>query len=161
LRFYVTGPVWAITGGAVNLQKAAQAVVKEYKGEFPRQVDELKRLPGLGIYTASAVACFAFDLQIPVVDTNIRKVIAHEFFEGILPDEKIIEQVALQILPKGKAYEWNQALMDYSALVLKEKKIPVPKQSHCSFVKSLLPRADHKSALGNKKYFSCRIVGLF
>lgn len=115
---------------ALNLQKAAQVIVKEYQGKFPEDVQTLEKLPGIGKYTASAVACFAFDAQIPVIDTNIRKVIAHEFFKGELPEEKAIEEVARQILPIGKAYEWNQALMDYSSLVLKDKKIPVPKQSH-------------------------------
>lgn len=115
---------------ALNLQKAVQVVTKDYQGKFPKTIEELKKLPGLGKYTASAVACFAFNEQLPIIDTNIRKVIAHEFFDGELPNEKTIENVAIQILPKGKAYEWNQALMDYSALVLKEKKIPVPKQSH-------------------------------
>lgn len=115
---------------ALNLQKTAQVIVKEYGGVFPKEVEELVKLPGLGKYTASAVACFAFDVQIPVIDTNIRKVITHEFFQGVLPEEKMIEKIALHILPLGKAYEWNQALMDYSALMMKGKKIPVPKQSH-------------------------------
>ncbi|CAN5167466.1 A/G-specific adenine glycosylase [soil metagenome] len=115
---------------ALNLQKTAQVVIKEYGGKFPKSVEGLIRLPGLGKYTASAVACFAFNLQIPVIDTNIRKVVAHEFFSGELPSEKTIEKIALEILPDNRAYVWNQALMDYSALVLKEKKIPIPKQSH-------------------------------
>lgn len=115
---------------ALNLHKAAQTIGKEYKGEFPRTMEALIMLPGLGEYTASAVACFAFNAQIPVIDTNIRKVITYEFFQGKLPTEKAIEETAKAILPFGKAYEWNQALMDYSALMLKEKKIPVPKQSH-------------------------------
>lgn len=115
---------------ALNLQKTARIIVEEYQGKFPDKLEELLELPGIGKYTASAIACFAFDAQIPVIDTNIRKVIAHEFFEGELPDESVIGEIAKQILPQGKAYIWNQALMDYSSLVLKDKKIPVPKQSH-------------------------------
>jgi len=115
---------------ALNLQKTARIIVRELEGVFPQHIHALMELPGIGKYTAAAVACFAFDQQIPVVDTNIRKVITHEFFNGELPDEKTIEEVALQILPIGKAYKWNQALMDYSSLVLKQAKIPVPKQSH-------------------------------
>ncbi|MEK7604965.1 MAG: hypothetical protein AAB478_00380 [Patescibacteria group bacterium] len=130
---------------ALNLQKTAKVLVNEYSSSeknesrssrqartirWPRTVIELIELPGIGKYTASAIACFAFDVQIPVVDTNIRKVITHEFFNGQLPEEKVIEEIAYQILPKNRAYEWNQALMDYSSLVLKDKKIPVPKQSH-------------------------------
>jgi A/G-specific adenine glycosylase len=115
---------------ALNLQKAAQVIVKEYGGVFPKEIEELVKLPGLGKYTASAVACFAFDAQIPIIDTNIRKVITHEFFQGELPQEKVVEQVARQILPNDQAYEWNQALMDYTSLALKDKKIPIAKQSH-------------------------------
>jgi len=115
---------------ALNLQKAAKVIVEEYKGVFPQSLKEIEKLPGIGRYTARALACFAFDQQVAVVDTNIRKVIAVEFFNGQLPDEKIIEEVAQGILPQEKAYEWNQALMDYAGAVLKENKIPIPKQSH-------------------------------
>jgi A/G-specific adenine glycosylase len=115
---------------ALNLQKAAKEIVTNYKSLFPQKPQELQTLPGIGSYTAAAVACFAFDRQIPVIDTNIRKVIAVSFFKGEVPSEKILAKVALQLLPHGKAYTWNQALMDYSSLVLKEKKILIPKQSH-------------------------------
>lgn len=162
---------------ALNLRKAAQLLLAEYSDGsrvrwskdvskkkkyrstkasegiyWPTTVDELVKLPGVGKYTASAVACFAFDQQIPVVDTNIRKVILVEFSPSSDPlpfqkrkitfshskkkiiwgglTEKEIEAIAWQILPVGKAYEWNQALMDYSALMLKDKKIPLPKQSN-------------------------------
>jgi A/G-specific adenine glycosylase len=115
---------------ALNLQKAAQVIVQDGRDEFPTSVAELMKLPGVGEYTASAVACFAHGAQIPVIDTNIRKVITSEFFNGVMPDEKIIGSTAQEILPKGKAKDWNQALMDYSSLVLKSVKIPIAKQSH-------------------------------
>ncbi len=115
---------------ALNLQKTAQAIVNSGRNALPTSVEELKKLPGIGQYTASAVACFAYDAQIPVIDTNIRKVIAAEFFQGQLPDEKTIADIAREILPKGRASEWNQALMDFSSLVLKSVKIPIAKQSH-------------------------------
>jgi adenine-specific DNA glycosylase len=60
---------------ALYLQKCAKTVVEKYDGIFPRDVRELKTLPGIGEYTAAAVACFAFDKQVAVVDTNIRKII--------------------------------------------------------------------------------------
>jgi A/G-specific adenine glycosylase len=140
---------------ALNLQKTARIIVREFGGEFPQEIKELVELPGIGKYTAAAVACFAFDAQIPVVDTNIRKVILTQFIchceesrkttkqphekdchvislqeNQLAMTEKEIEEIAWQILPVGRAYEWNQALMDYSSLVLKQIKIPVPKQSH-------------------------------
>lgn len=115
---------------ALNLQKTAKMIVDNYQGKFPTTPEELEKLPGIGRYTSRAVACFAFDKQVAVVDTNIRKVIAVEFFDGQLPTEKVIEEVAQELLPVGKAYEWNQALMDYAGMMLKEYRIPVPKQSH-------------------------------
>lgn len=140
--------VWSGLGynrRALNLQKAAQIIVERYKESFPQTVEALVKLPGIGTYTASAIACFAFDKQVPVIDTNVRKVILIEFcqnhpelIEGSLEEdsgvsfdklriprmtEKEIEAIAWKILPKGRAYEWNQALMDYSRLVLKDKKI--------------------------------------
>lgn len=96
---------------------------------WPTTEKELRQLPGIGEYTARAILCFAFDKQMPVVDTNIRKVIAVHFFKGEVPNKKIVEEVAQQLLPKGKAYEWNQALMDYAAAELKNYKILLPKQS--------------------------------
>ncbi|MBP9719611.1 MAG: Fe-S cluster assembly protein HesB [Candidatus Levybacteria bacterium] len=95
-------------------------------------MDALKKLPGIGEYTAAAVACFAFDQQVAVVDTNIRKVILIEFkitnYELRIGDKQI-QIVADALLPRGRAYEWNQALMDYASAMLKKEKIPVAKQS--------------------------------
>lgn len=102
------------------------------RAQLPSSVEALQKLPGIGSYTARAVACFAFDQQIAMVDTNIRKVIAVEFFNGNPPDAKTTQAVADQLLPHGKAYEWNQALMDYSSAMLKGEKIPIPKQSKFS-----------------------------
>lgn len=141
---------------AINLQKTAHTIVYEYKGNFPQSVDALKKLPGIGEYTASAIACFAFDQQIAVVDTNVRKVILTKVYSQneakarasnsryhqepflTLPTQAInekalshkeIKEIATKLLPKGKAYEWNQALMDYASAMLKKEKIPVAKQS--------------------------------
>jgi A/G-specific adenine glycosylase len=116
---------------ALYLQKAAQTIVRDYKGIWPRDFQELERLPGIGSYTSRAVACFAFDQQVAVVDTNIRKVILLEVLHEAdnTMDTKTMQGIAEQLLPKGKAYEWNQALMDYSSSVLKKEKIPIVKQS--------------------------------
>lgn len=68
--------LWAGLGynrRAVNLQRAARAVVEERGGLFPHEVEELLRLPGIGPYTAGAVACFAFEQDVAFVDTNIRR----------------------------------------------------------------------------------------
>lgn len=112
---------------ALNLKKAAEMIVKNFDGKFPNTEKELLQLPGIGRYTARAILCFAFDQQVAVVDTNIRKIIVTQF--GIDGDEKELQEIADQLLPKGRAYEWNQALMDYAAAVLKQEKIPIPRQS--------------------------------
>src|SRR5512147_804521 len=56
---------------AVNLQRAARAVRDEFNGAFPSEVEALLRLPGVGPYTAGAVACFAFERDVAFMDTNI------------------------------------------------------------------------------------------
>ena len=83
---------------AVNLHRCAQAVAE--RGGFPRQPEELRKLPGIGPYTAAAIACFAFGAQIAAPDTNARRVLERAF-PGI--------DVAP---PPGRAYDWNQALFD-------------------------------------------------
>jgi len=113
---------------ALNLKKAAETIVKEYGGNFPQDEKQLLALPGIGEYTARAVLCFAFNKQIAVVDTNVRKVILVEVLKET--EERIaIKDIAQQLLPDGKAYEWNQALMDYAGAMLKKEKISIPKQS--------------------------------
>jgi A/G-specific adenine glycosylase len=82
---------------AVNLHRCAQRVVE--LGRFPREPAELERLPGIGPYTAAAIACFAFGAQIAAPDTNARRVLERLGTPDIPP-------------PAGRAYEWNQALFD-------------------------------------------------
>lgn len=115
---------------ALFLQKCAKTVVERFAGKFPQEKEVLKTLPGIGEYTAAAVACFAFNQQVAVVDTNVRKIILTQFphvSSDISPQE--MQNIADALLPQGKAYEWNQALMDYASAMLKKEKIVVPKQS--------------------------------
>jgi A/G-specific adenine glycosylase len=79
-------------------------------------VFELEKLPGVGPYTARAVAAFAYNKDVIVIETNIRTAVIHHFFTD---KEKVsdteIEEVLLQVHPKGKSREWYSALMDYGA----------------------------------------------
>jgi len=100
---------------ALNLKRAAEAAVREHGGQLPDTVDELETLPGIGKYTARAVASFAFGLQVPVVDTNVRRVLSD--FVGRNLSDRETWQLAERILPERRAADWNQALMDYGALV--------------------------------------------
>ena len=102
---------------AVELHRTAQAIVREHGGVFPSEPSALRRLRGLGEYTASALACFAFDRQVPVVDTNVRRVLCRAAL-GKDPDEIAKDRIATlasEWLPEREAYRWNQALMDVGA----------------------------------------------
>jgi A/G-specific adenine glycosylase len=86
---------------AVNLQRTARAVAEA--GGFPRTVEGLRALPGIGPYTASAIACFAFGAQVTTPDVNVRRILERTL--GIDDADP----------PPGKAWEWNQALFDLGA----------------------------------------------
>lgn len=111
---------------ALFLKKCAEALVGK---QWPQTEKELRQLPGIGEYTARALLCFAFDQQIAVIDTNVKKIILTQFTHTSQVHKKTLEVVAQQLLPVGRAYEWNQALMDYAAAELKKEKIVLPKQS--------------------------------
>jgi A/G-specific adenine glycosylase len=101
---------------AKNLQLAAKAIVTEHKGVFPKSVEALEALPGIGPYTARAVAAFAFNQDVVFIETNIRTVVTHHFFPGTTKvDDKQILEILTQTLPKGRAREWYSALMDYGS----------------------------------------------
>jgi A/G-specific adenine glycosylase len=112
---------------AVNLQQAAQKIEHSFSGEVPSDPADLKQLPGVGEYSASAVACFSYDAQIPVVDVNVTRVLGRAAFASDAPDAKKLGAVALQWLPQGEAYAWNQALMDIGATLCRIDKPLCPK----------------------------------
>jgi len=109
---------------AVDLHRAAQTIAGEHGGVYPREPATLRRLPGLGEYTAGAIACFAFDAQVPVVDTNVRRVLARAALgkDPVEVDAARVTGLAADWLPDGDAYRWNQALMDIGAMVCRLSK---------------------------------------
>lgn len=109
---------------ALNLRRSAEMVCRDYGGRLPETVQSLEGLPGIGKYTARAVACFAFGAQVPVVDTNVRRVLCG--FAGRELNERETWILAEKLLPPGRASEWNQALMDYGALVQRPKRKASP-----------------------------------
>ncbi len=101
---------------AKMLHEAAKAVVAEHKGKFPTSALELEELPGIGPYTAGAVAAFAYNQDGIFIETNIRTVITHHFFadkENVTDSE--VRLVLEKVHPVGQAREWYAALMDYGA----------------------------------------------
>ena len=115
---------------ARNLHRAAQIVVADYGGMLPPDVRSLMRLPGIGRYTAGAIASIAFGLDEPVLDGNVRRVMARVFnvnepsrsSEG----ERILWRYAAEHLPPGQSGAYNQALMDLGATIC------VPKLPNCN-----------------------------
>lgn len=103
---------------ALYLKKLAETIVSEYQGIFPQEEKLLLQLPGLGKYTARAVMVFAFQQDVAMVDTNIRQIIVHHFFKGESQKESVIQEVADVLVPKGRSWDWHQALMDYGSLVI-------------------------------------------
>jgi A/G-specific adenine glycosylase len=109
---------------AVDLHRAAQRVVREHGGVYPSSVAALRRLPGLGEYTSSSIACFAFDAQVPVVDTNVRRVLSRAAAgkDPAALEAARVNELATDWLPAGEAYHWNQALMDVGAMICRATK---------------------------------------
>lgn len=116
--------LWAGLGynrRAVNLQRAARVIVEQHGGVFPREVAELRRLPGVGPYTAGAVACFAFEHDVAFIDTNIRRVLRRMLVgpDGVesAPSDRQLLELGAALLPAGQGWAWNQALIELGALV--------------------------------------------
>lgn len=98
------------------LHEAAKAVVGEHQGRFPASALELEKLPGIGPYTAGAVAAFACNQDGIFIETNIRTVITHHFFadrDNVTDSE--VRLVLEKVHPVEQAREWYAALMDYGA----------------------------------------------
>ncbi|HSM72292.1 MAG TPA: A/G-specific adenine glycosylase [Anaerolineales bacterium] len=115
---------------ARNLHKAAKVIVREYGGELPRDPDLLVNLPGIGRYTVGAIASIAFGMDMPALDGNLKRVHARLFDISEPVDssagEKQLWAIAEQNLPRGKAGDFNQALMDLGAAIC------IPKEPRCA-----------------------------
>ncbi|MCQ3936433.1 MAG: A/G-specific adenine glycosylase [Chloroflexi bacterium] len=114
---------------ARNLHKAAKIVASDFNGKLPRDLQALRSLPGIGRYTVGAIASIAFKMDEPTLDGNIRRVLSRLFDVSEYADssagEKILWELAAKNLPKGKAGDYNQALMELGATVC------LPKNPRC------------------------------
>jgi len=106
---------------AVRLHILARKVLESHNGRLPKEQDALRALPGIGRYTANALLSFAFGKDVPVVDVNVRRVLSRILWKmdsiSSLHDERSVWQRAESLLPPGRAYDWNQALMDLGATI--------------------------------------------
>ena len=115
---------------ARNLHRAAKEIVTRFGGKIPSNVEELLALPGIGRYTAGAIASIAFQRDAPVLDGNVTRVLCRYFKMENDPKsaetQKELWELARLLLPRGRAGDFNQALMELGATVC------VPRDPQCS-----------------------------
>jgi len=115
---------------AVRLHRLAVIVVRQYKGRLPADEQLLRSLPGIGKYTARAVLGTVFRQDMAAVDINAHRVLSRMFWKmhstTQLQTENSVWTLAESLLPPGRAYQWNQALMDLGATVC------TARQARCS-----------------------------
>ena len=104
-----------------NLQKAAKIVCEQYGGQLPADYEALRALPGIGDYTAGAIASISFGLAVPAVDGNVLRVFARLYNDsGIVTEPAVKRAFTVRVMehqPPEKAGDYNQALMELGALV--------------------------------------------
>ena len=103
---------------ARNLHKTAQLV----QTQFPKSVEELNALPGIGPSTANAIACFAFKVAVPILDANVKRIL-YRHYKVKIANDKQLWQFSYKLFKNNEkyAYEYNQALMDIGSLVCTHK----------------------------------------
>ena len=106
---------------ALRLQETARAITEQHGGVFPREPEALRALPGVGPYTVSAILCFAFGEDVPVIDVNIARILSRVFHRcyarfQVMPEKDLYELAAF-LVPEGDAYRYHQALMDLGATI--------------------------------------------
>jgi len=107
---------------AANLHRLARKVVSEQDGRIPDDLVALQRLPGVGRYTAGAVASFAYERPVPAVDTNVARVLRRAFHPRLAPGTRgttRLWETAGALVPRRGATAWafNQAIMELGALI--------------------------------------------
>lgn len=117
---------------AKNLQKAAKIICAEYDGKMPADFELLKKLPGIGEYTAGAIASIAFSLPVPAVDGNVLRIMSRLKADSqdmtTVKAKKEYGQVIQGIIPKDRTGDFNQALMELGALICLPNAAPLCEQ---------------------------------
>ena len=149
---------------ARRLHEAARLVVQEHGGELPGTVEGLRELPGVGPYTARAVASFAFGVDAAVVDTNVERVL-HRAFD-VPDDDAAFEAAAGTLLPASDARRWNEAVMELGGTVCARTprcdEAPCPWRDRCAAYASgdfTAPDVPEQPAFeGSRRQFRGRVV---
>jgi A/G-specific adenine glycosylase len=146
---------------ALALSASARAIVEHNAGRVPPDVDELQRLPGIGPYTAAAIACFAYGERVPAIDTNVARVVARARL-GLDPREvsvRDVDRAARAWLEQAgglgvrrepvEPATWNQAVMDLGREVCR----PSPRCGSCPLARGCtFRRAGRTSTSGHRRH---------
>ena len=115
---------------ARQLHAAAQVIVTQHKGKFPREITTLQTLPGIGRYTAGAIASIAYDERVPILEANtirlFARLIGYQQIPTTSTGQRILWQTATEILPRKNIAQFNQGVMELGSLVC------TPKNPRCS-----------------------------
>jgi A/G-specific adenine glycosylase len=116
---------------ALALQRAARVIMEDHNGKFPNTFDMLLTLPGVGPYTASAIMTFSYNQPSIMIETNIRTVFIHFFFQKArkVSDKKLLPLIEKYMDTKNPR-EWYNALMDYGAMLKRTMPNPSRRSSH-------------------------------
>ena len=158
---------------ARNLHACAKQVVTQYQGQFPSEPLALESLSGIGRSTAGAIAAFAFQVRAPILDANVKRVLARLFgIEGALQEKKVTDslwQLAAELLPSSPKDMpvYTQALMDFGATWCTAKQpVCITQKTQCPFERSCQARANDQVLAIPKKLpkkkspqFAC-VVGI-
>ena len=120
----------------VHLHMVAREAVARYGGKLPDDPEMLQTFKGIGRYTAGAIASFAYGKPAPILDTNVKRVLGRVFYgmDGRKVKERELWALAGDLLPRVRAYDFNQALMDFGATWCTPKKplcLPCPMRTFC------------------------------
>lgn len=129
-----------------RLQTCARTVMERFGGVVPAAPAELITLPGIGDYTSRSIPVFADNLDVAAVDTNIRRIIIHEF---ALPEDtpkRRMQAIAEQLLPAGRSRDWHNALMDYGSLCLTSR------------ITGIRPLTKQSKFQGSKRWYRGRLL---
>ncbi|WP_077216759.1 A/G-specific adenine glycosylase [Piscirickettsia litoralis] len=117
---------------ARNLHKAAQQITEQFKGKFPKSFDDVLALPGIGRSTAGAILSISYKQPLPILDGNVKRVLARchaiSAWPGKIQVERELWQIAEQYVPEKQCHHYTQAMMDLGALICTPKN---PKCAQC------------------------------
>jgi A/G-specific adenine glycosylase len=148
---------------AVRLWRCARMLTAA-RCPVPNRVDELVKLPGIGAYTAAAVACFAFGFRVAAIDVNVSRVLTRALAGRGALGRRALEELAERALPHRDVAAWTQGLMDIGALFC--RRVPrcahCPLRSTCAFARAprvpVPPARPRERFVGSRRYYRGRIV---